>query len=215
MQQRLQLVEETTHKWFKAELPRLLSGLPINEDDISMRNLYMDNDVLLYPLYSTGDSENDNKLNTQSKSYAMAQALCSSKAIQTATEFQAAGLAERNSVLKDRVIELEGVIMRWKNHIEKSNNNNNSSSPMRLGQTSYSANVPPPHSPHPPAPVFEERNYAETMNELINTRHQYMEAEEKATKLNSQLELSQERSEAMRKLAEHMRKEEREDRYTF
>lgn len=202
VQHRVQAFEDTLHKWFKSELPRLLSGMPINEDDINMRNMYTDGDVLMYPLFSSVAASSDYMVHNQSKSYAMAQALCSSKAIQAAAELRASGLSERNSVLKDRIIELEGVIMRWRNQID----NISPPAPSSLLQ-GQSGN----HGAEQP---FENIDYVGVLNNLAEMRSKYLEAEERGTKLSSQLDQCQERSEAMRKLAEHLRKEEREERYT-
>lgn len=200
LQSRVQTVEDTLHKWFKAELPRLLSGLPINEDDISMRNMFTDGDVLMYPLYSSVAASSDFMIHSQSRSYAMAQALCSSKAVQAAAELRAAGLVERNSVLKDRILELEGVIMRWRRSIEEQPSvlpdilNGRSDNAFASGMTS------------------ERVDIALVQHELATIRTKHLESEERATRLSAQLEQCQERSEAMRKLAEHLRREEREER---
>lgn len=201
LQKRVQTVEDTLHKWFKAELPRILSGLPINEDDISMRNMFTDGDVLMYPLYSSVAASSDYMIHSQSKSYAMAQALCSSKAVQAAAEFRASGLMERNSVLKDRIMELEGIIMRWRAQIDSENTQQLEDITSGASEDNSAATT-----------SSERLDFSSVLRDLADTRAKHLDAEERAAKLSCQLEQCQERSEAMRKLAEHLRKEEREER---
>ena len=53
------------------------------------------------------------------RTFALAQALSSSKAVQTSQEARIMGLVEKNSILKERLVEVEGVLMRWRDEIHK------------------------------------------------------------------------------------------------
>lgn len=111
---RVKNAEESMHRWFKTELPRLISGLPLTED--TMGNFEVD---------SGGGQclSNESYLGTTSpgldRTFALAQALCCSKASSTVQDMKLAGALEKNSILKSRVIELESVLTRWKDDIHE------------------------------------------------------------------------------------------------
>jgi hypothetical protein len=103
-------------------------------------------------------------------------------------EYQAESLRERNLVLRDRIIDLEGVLLRWKDDIESFNS---SSRYANLNTTDINVDI---------------------TNEIESIQKKLLESQEQENILRTQLEQCQERSEAMRKLAEHLRKEEKEER---
>jgi hypothetical protein len=115
---KLKNTEEGVRKWVRVELPRLISGLPISEELMSD--------------YSTGyEYEIDREIKTPignqlsftmglDKTYALSQALCESKTIQASQDVRILGIQEKNSILKEKLINLEGVLMKWKNEVEAS-----------------------------------------------------------------------------------------------
>lgn len=54
------------------------------------------------------------------RTFALSQALCTSKALQATQDMKIVSLTEKNSVLKERVCDLEGLVIRWKENIENS-----------------------------------------------------------------------------------------------
>eukprot|EP01038_Epipyxis_sp_PR26KG_P009211 gene9211-12422_t len=125
LEQNLKLAEDRAYNWFKVELPRLLTGLPITEDVIG--TYFDENFDPNYGLSSVGSSAHpitNQMINSMGldRTYAIAQALCSSKASQAGLEMRIAGLNEKLSVMKDRNYELEGVLTRWKSDIDHRHN---------------------------------------------------------------------------------------------
>ena len=52
------------------------------------------------------------------RTYALAQSLCTCKAAHTAQEMRISALQEKNSILKERSLEMQGVLIRWEEDIE-------------------------------------------------------------------------------------------------
>ena len=103
-------VEESMYKWFRVELPRLISGLPVTEENLASYN----NDDLI-----GGSGWGLSSLGIE-KSYALSQALCSYKAIQTTQEMKIAGLTERLAIYKEKCMELDGVIQSYRDELGSS-----------------------------------------------------------------------------------------------
>jgi hypothetical protein len=151
LEDRIKLVHDSMQQWFKVELPRLISGLPLPEE--SMANF--SHSAQTYPSssysargqgggggygYSEGKERENNMAVSETsmgvsnllisdrlsssmgldRSYAIAQSLCVSKAAQAAQDIRITGLLEKNYILKERNIEMEGVLTRWKQDIEAS-----------------------------------------------------------------------------------------------
>jgi hypothetical protein len=103
LDERIKSTEDTCKKWFKVELPRLLSTAPVK--------------------FGIIDSETANFLDVNDPAgeegtrYALLQALCAAKAIQTAHEVKMTSLEERNFVLKEKNITLRGTLMKWQTQV--------------------------------------------------------------------------------------------------
>jgi len=127
LESKLRHAEESMHSWFRNELPRLISGLPVTEDAIT--HFYTDNENIppinapyLSNAFHTSDLNMtiSNKLISSlgmDRCYALAQALCASQAVQSVQLMRINGLTEVNSILKERVLTMEGVLIRWKDQI--------------------------------------------------------------------------------------------------
>lgn len=144
LENKLKTTEESMHHWFKTELPRLVTGLPVTEDILSyidfnnnIENLNPNMNAI-FPTYNSYNSSLDslnkeaiavgvhepnhisNKLLSSlgmDRTYALSQALCASQATQAIQLMRISGLTEMNSILKERNINLEGVLIRWKDQI--------------------------------------------------------------------------------------------------
>ena len=97
LEDRIKGTEETCKKWFKVELPRLLTTIPAKFGSI----------------ISTDDSGVG-----EGTSYALLQALCAEKAIQAVQEVKLTSLEERNFVLKEKIIVLRGTLMKWQTQVQ-------------------------------------------------------------------------------------------------
>lgn len=124
-------IEDNFKQWVRVELPRLVSGLPVTEDSLAANF----NPSGAFDEFGnvSGMSHGDAKegmtpsitsnLISQmglDKTFAMTQALGAIKAHEAAQEVRMLALLEKNSLLKDRVYELEGVLVRWREEIESS-----------------------------------------------------------------------------------------------
>lgn len=121
LESRVKASEESMHRWFKAELPRLISGLPLTEDTMGLSYTLStaNGDIDFVPgLGFNKDAQQSAAALGLDRTFALAQALCCSKASATVQDIKLIGAMEKNSILKSRVIELEGVLERWKNDID-------------------------------------------------------------------------------------------------
>jgi hypothetical protein len=142
MESRVKESEEGLHQWFNVELPRLLTGLPLPED--SMATIF--DNAREHPYSYSGDGKSgysedkgfnlstgnylsstkhpiNDRLNAVmglDRSYAIAQTLCASKAAQATQDLRISSLLEKNSILKEHNLEMEGVLTRWEMDIEAS-----------------------------------------------------------------------------------------------
>jgi hypothetical protein len=138
-EERIRTIEDASKKWFRVELPRLLSGLPVTEEisafgyesslyDSSARRIGSNSYGNGYGNgYGNESSEGrapnvfedmTNCMPAMDKTYALTQALCSAKAIQASQDLKISSLEERNFILKEKVINLEGVILKWRDDVE-------------------------------------------------------------------------------------------------
>lgn len=111
LEAKLKLAEDAMYSWFKVELPRLVLGMPVTEDSLAgfySEQLHDDHLPIGSQLAASMGLD---------KTFALSQALCSAKATQTAQQMRITGLMEKLSILKERNLELEGVVMRWKTNI--------------------------------------------------------------------------------------------------
>ena len=139
VEDRIKEVEEGFHKWIQVELPRLLSGMPVDEESSAYYNIpQTSTQYSSYSAYSgknlgpgsgTGGysegKDNHPYGNTGSRSavpsersYALEQSLCVCKAAQSAQELRISTLLEKNYILKERCMEMQGVLTRWGGDIE-------------------------------------------------------------------------------------------------
>jgi hypothetical protein len=132
MESRLKGRDESVTAWFVKELPRLLSGLPVPEESLAgysdgLSGAAFAEDKGTYGAAGGGlgyspslpISSRMAGVMGLDRSFALAQALCASKAAQSALESRVSGLSERNSLLREKVLELEAVIGRWRHSVEK------------------------------------------------------------------------------------------------
>lgn len=114
LDERIKSTEDTCKKWFKVELPRLLSTTPVKFGIIDSETAnFLD---INYPAGEEGST------------YALLQALCAAKAIQTALEVKMTSLEERHFVLKEKNITLRGTLMKWQNQVNAAFDNESLSS---------------------------------------------------------------------------------------
>ena len=144
LDERIKTTEASMHAWFKVELPRLMGGLPLQEE--SMANYFDSVDQRSaasgYGLASSSgfpegkDAAGNNgrsffgssssfpisshlgAVMGMDRSYALAQTLCACKAGQAVRDMQITGLKEKNYILKERNVELEMVLKRWRKDID-------------------------------------------------------------------------------------------------
>ena len=154
---RIKHSEDSLCDWFKTELPRLMSGMPLPEDSMATffdnpsASAYVPKNSLRNVLQSTGGGYAEGKdsrtysgsnmyggSGTQTqiqnnfpvtdrllgalsldRTYAMAQSLCTCKAAQTAQEMRISALTEKNSILRECSLEMQGVLTRWGAEIEE------------------------------------------------------------------------------------------------
>jgi uncharacterized coiled-coil protein SlyX len=124
LDERIRCTEESCKKWFKNELPRLFSGLTLQPATAHARTSEMSPSSLLDGLASSSggnagfasgfDLPVSGSLGGEdTSSYALVQALCAARAIQTAQEVKLTSVEERNFILKEKIISLQGVLMKW------------------------------------------------------------------------------------------------------
>lgn len=109
-EEKIKQTESSLQSWFNVELPRLITGLPVTEDAFPTTFGPFESQL---PVASrlTRDLGLD-------RTFALAQALCASKAANAALELKYTTLSDKVSSLQERNIDLEGIIMRWKQEIE-------------------------------------------------------------------------------------------------
>ena len=95
---RIKTTEEACKKWFRSELPQLISG-----------SLVADGFSEVNPA-SDGVPEDT--------TYTLAQALCAAKSVQTAQEVKITSLEESNCILKEKIISLQGVLHKWQDEVK-------------------------------------------------------------------------------------------------
>ena len=149
VEDRIKAAEESFHKWAQVELPRLLNGLPLDEESMATffdsphthshtRTLrrsggYSEGKEDIYPPGSsawdqhhtgTGGSGAGSGSNGSSgsmpfdRTYALAQSLCVCKTAQAAQDMRISTLLEKNFILKERSMEMQGLLRRWGADIE-------------------------------------------------------------------------------------------------
>lgn len=108
-------------------------------------------------------------------------------------------MTERNSVLKDRIIELEGVVLRWKDKVD------------RAAETLAASAAPHSSMYYDSVALTPAEIEAGELTMRVEALSQKLfEAEEYTRQLRTQHEHSQERAETMRQLTEHLRRDEKE-----
>ena len=148
LDERIKTTEASMHAWFKVELPRLMGGLPMQEesmanyfDSIDQRSAASGYGGYGYASSSSGFPEGKDAAGNNGRSffgssssfpisshlgavmgmdrsYALAQTLCACKAGQAVRDMQITGLKEKNYILKERNVELEMVLKRWRKDID-------------------------------------------------------------------------------------------------
>lgn len=128
---RIQTVETSFQQWFRAELPRILAGVPLIEDALSNLNpLTFEEFSLNQQQASTSATSNignnmgsiTQKLLHQSgldRSFALTSALCAAKASQSAQQLHLDDLKEQLQLQKQRNLVLEGVVMKWQDELRQ------------------------------------------------------------------------------------------------
>jgi hypothetical protein len=137
LDEKIKATEDTCKKWFRIELPKLISGYPILEENIP--SLLDGLKMAANPSSSSSPSKIiPNTIGSvQNDPYALSEALCISKAIQTSLEVKITSLEERNYILKEKVISLQGVLMKWKDQINMQADNHTASSDQQLSNIIY------------------------------------------------------------------------------
>lgn len=103
--------EKSLQQWFHVELPRLVSGLPVTEDTIPLHESYEKRYNAPIVSKLTKDLGLD-------RTYALAQSLCATKAIQATIELKLSNYIEKCSILEEQNVLLQGIISRWKQDID-------------------------------------------------------------------------------------------------
>jgi len=132
LEERVRATEQSLQTWFAAELPRLLSGLPLKEEAMAT---FFDSAGLdrRSPaagfssdfVFASGGGQAPFPVSAQlgaamgmDRSYALARTLCTSQAALAARDVQITGLLEKNYILKERNVELEMVLRRWQADVD-------------------------------------------------------------------------------------------------
>jgi hypothetical protein len=133
MQEKIGTLEASFQQWFRSELPRLVAGVPIIEEDLARLPMASMTEFLVSPPESTfaaaghnafgtgGASSITDRLMQQAgvdRNFGLVTALCASKAAQVATQATADELRERLRLQKERTTVLEGVIAKWRDSFE-------------------------------------------------------------------------------------------------
>jgi hypothetical protein len=111
LEEKIKQSESSLQSWFNVELPRLITGLPVTEDTYPASSTFSFDTMLPIASRLTRDLGLD-------KTFALSQALCAAKVINAAFELKYTLLNEKYATAQERNVELEGVIMRWKQEIE-------------------------------------------------------------------------------------------------
>lgn len=147
LEARIKDIGDATKKWFKNELPRLISGLPVTEDalkfldettgDSTGRYSYGPLGIDITSSHTDGAERNAgvgladldgvkktrsvlNSSNCLDRTYVLAQALCAAKAQEEAQQARITSLEEKNYILRDKLINMEGVILKWRDDMNES-----------------------------------------------------------------------------------------------
>jgi hypothetical protein len=142
VEDRVKAAEESFHKWAQVELPRLLNGLPLEEESMATffdsphahtRTLrrssgYSEGKEDIYPSGASGWDQHHTGTGAGSgggsgsmpfdRTYALAQSLCVCKTAQAAQDMRISTLLEKNFILKERAMEVQGLLRRWGADIE-------------------------------------------------------------------------------------------------
>ena len=144
VEDRIKAAEESFHKWAQVELPRLLNGLPLDEESMATffdsphththtRTVrrsggYSEGKEDIYPLGASGWDQHQTGAGAGSgggsgskpfdRTYALAQSLCVCKTAQAAQDMRISTLLEKNFILKERSMEMQGLVRRWGVDIE-------------------------------------------------------------------------------------------------
>lgn len=218
---RIRSAEDCLHKWFKTELPRLIAGLPISEEYMGVTADIYSAAAVNVGLGDSSDflmSEKENRggfasgLNSRrsteaempssklitamgmERTYALSHALCSSKAIQTAQDIKIASLQERNDILTEKIVGLEGIVYKWKQEIL--------SSPIETSQQeAMLAKVKD-------SITIESDLEARYRKEVLQLEARVSELEEENIERKSKLSFANERNEELKQLVDQIVREE-------
>lgn len=186
LESKLKVSEESLQKFIRIELPRLVSGFPISEDTFATYDVAMD---YFNSNTSTGNSKVDH-------TFALVQALSSTKSAQSIQDMRITGLLEKNSILKERNIELEGVVTKWKNDIESTKN---IASYFEECLTKWGSNQ---------TILVSEQEVNKLKDQIYALNNKILDLEENNVALQGSFEHTSERSEEMRHLVDVIIKEE-------
>ena len=144
VEDRIKAAEESFQKWAQVELPRLLNELPLDEESMATffdsphtytqtRTVrrsggYSEGKEDIYPLGASGWDQHHIGTGAGSgggsgsmpfdRTYALAQSLCVCKTAQAAQDMRISTLLEKNFILKERSMEMQGLLRRWGADIE-------------------------------------------------------------------------------------------------
>ncbi len=186
LESKLKVSEESLQKFIRIELPRLVSGFPISEDAFATYDMATD---YFNSNTSTGNSKIDH-------TFALVQALSSTKSAQSIQDMRITGLLEKNSILKERNIELEGVVSKWKNDIESTKN---IATYFEECLTKWGNNQ---------ATLVSEHEVIKLKEQIYALNNKILDLEENNVALQGSYEHTSERSEEMRRLVDVIIKEE-------
>ena len=144
VEDRIRAAEDSLHKWAQVELPRLLNGLPLDEESMAtffdsphtpsfqhtVRRSYgfSEGKEDIHSFGPLGWDRDRTSTGTGSgagahsdpfdRTYALARSLCVSKTAQVAQDMRISTLIEKNLILKERSLEMQGLLRRWGSDIE-------------------------------------------------------------------------------------------------
>jgi chromosome segregation ATPase len=186
LESKLKVSEESLQKFIRIELPRLVSGFPISEDAFATYDVAVD-------YFNSNTSTGNNKID---HTFALVQALSSTKSAQSIQDMRITGLLEKNSILKERNIELEGVLAKWKNDIEGTKN---IATYFEECLTKWGNNQ---------SMLASEQEVNKLKDQIYALNDKILDLEENNVALQGSYEHSSERSEEMRRLVDVIMKEE-------
>ena len=188
LESRLGVSEESLRRWIRVELPRLVSGFPVTED-------FMASDE-----YGVMDGTGNIAAKLAAslgldKTFALAQALCAAKAAQTVQDMRLTGILEKNSILKERNMELEGIINKWKCNFETSRAFTNGEEDLQRIQEKYYVDAE------------RESNLSE---QVVSMKSKLLTIEEENIELRGRLTNTNSSVDEMKKLIDIFLKEEKD-----